>query len=143
MAIYSLSGVCVGLLMVCVFLTFLTSGELFLPASAKWVTGTIKRRPVLCYLYSNALVVIAKDKKVSSALSLSLSLSLSQLFLSFPPSTSLSFNPPTSHCHNPHTHTQIKSRSQIFPLCGASVYEHVSRTGEVTYARDPGTYIHT
>lgn len=34
---------------------------------------------------------------------------------------------------------QIKSRSQIFPLCGASVYEHVSRSGEVTYARDPGT----
>ena len=40
-------------------------GELFLPASSKWVTGTIKRRPVLCYLYSNAVVVIAKDKKVS------------------------------------------------------------------------------
>ena len=41
-----------------------TLGDLFLPASSKWVTGTIKRRPVLCYLYSNAVVVIAKDKKV-------------------------------------------------------------------------------
>ena len=33
---------------------------------------------------------------------------------------------------------QIKSRSQIFPLCGASVYEKMKKTGEVTYARDPG-----
>ena len=46
-----------------------SAGELFLPASTKWVTGTIKRRPVLCYLYSNALVVIAKDKKVRGMLS--------------------------------------------------------------------------
>ena len=34
---------------------------------------------------------------------------------------------------------QASSRSQVFPLSGASVYEHVSRSGEVTHAKDPGT----
>ena len=33
---------------------------------------------------------------------------------------------------------QVKYQSQVFPLCGSSVYEHVSRTGEVTFAKDPG-----
>lgn len=28
----------------------------------------------------------------------------------------------------------------MFPLSGASVYEHISRSGEVTYARDPGMH---
>lgn len=41
----------------------------------------------------------------------------------------------------------MKNRSQVFPLNGATVYEHVSRAGEVTYPRDPGKshtpkYIH-
>ena len=29
---------------------------------------------------------------------------------------------------------------QMFPLAGASVYEHVSKNGDVTIARDPGKY---
>ena len=39
-------------------------GEMQLPSSVKRVTGTLKRRPVHCYLYSNALVVISNEKKV-------------------------------------------------------------------------------
>ena len=70
---------------------------------------------------------------VLSSLSLSPSTSLPSLSLS------RSTNFTLLQCTHTHTRTQIKSRSQIFPLCGASVYEHVSRTGEVTYARDPGT----
>ena len=38
--------------------------EMFQPAISRWVTGTMKRRPVHCYLYSNALVVVPTDKKV-------------------------------------------------------------------------------
>ena len=41
---------------------------MFLPASSKWTTGTIKQRKVHCYLYTNALVVVAGDKKVCSIL---------------------------------------------------------------------------
>ena len=43
------------------------SDEMYLPATSKWVTGTIRRRPVHCYLYSNALVIISNDKKVGGA----------------------------------------------------------------------------
>ena len=32
----------------------------------------------------------------------------------------------------------LQIQSQVFPLSGASVYEHVSASGEVTFARDPG-----
>ena len=42
------------------------SDEMYLPATSKRVTGTIRRRPIHCYLYSNALVVISMDKKVST-----------------------------------------------------------------------------
>ena len=35
-------------------------------------------------------------------------------------------------CYN----AQVKN--QVFPLCGASVYPYVKRTGEVTHAKDPG-----
>ena len=37
-----------------------------IPATSKWVMGTIRRRPVHCYLYSNgnAFVVISMDKNV-------------------------------------------------------------------------------
>ena len=42
------------------------SDEMYLPATSKWVMGTIRRRPVHCYLYSNgnAFVVISMDKNV-------------------------------------------------------------------------------
>ncbi len=50
----------------------LGADEMYLPGTSKWVTGTIRRRPVHCYLYSNALVVISMDKKVSLIMSLGL-----------------------------------------------------------------------
>jgi hypothetical protein len=68
-------------------------GDMFLPSTTKW--GSSKHRPIHCFLYSNALVVIAPEKKA-------------------------------------------KYQSQLFPLAGASVYEHVSKNGDVTNARDPG-----
>lgn len=49
---------------------FHCTDEMYLPATSKWVTGTIRRRPVHCYLYSNALVVISTDKKVNTCLKL-------------------------------------------------------------------------
>ena len=47
-----------------VSMLMLSLDEMFQPATSKWVTGTMKRHPVHCYLYSNALVVIPTDKKV-------------------------------------------------------------------------------
>ena len=37
------------------------AGDMFLPPSTKW--GSSKHRPIHCFLYSNALVVIAAEKK--------------------------------------------------------------------------------
>ncbi len=31
-----------------------------------------------------------------------------------------------------------QAKNQLLPLCGATVYENVSRTGDVTYAKNPG-----
>ena len=31
-----------------------------------------------------------------------------------------------------------QAKNQLLPLSGATVYENVSRTGDVTYAKDPG-----
>ena len=43
------------------FTPYFDTGDMFLPPSTKW--GSSKHRPIHCFLYSNALVVIAPEKK--------------------------------------------------------------------------------
>ena len=35
-------------------------------------------------------------------------------------------------------HDKASGRSQVFPLSGATVYQHVMHSGEVSHSKDPG-----
>ena len=44
----------------------------------------------------------------------------------------------THTCTHTHTVTYCLYSCQVFPLAGASVYEHISKNGDVTHAKDTG-----
>lgn len=46
------------------YIDLVLTGDMYLPASSKRPTGTIKQKKVHCYLFTNSLVVIGGDKKV-------------------------------------------------------------------------------